>query len=406
MIKTNKRLYFKYFDLFRVSEFYDLAADSQRAQRNMAIIQNNFDISIVSLPKSELQILGFDSQTCDEIYEFSTSNDISYIRSVLSSVDKWILNLILPDFFSLTLLRSIFLSQNISTKQQLEDYFASSVAVHSYGSDQAELYNYFVKNSDYSSFPDKYLNRRYRRLLSEVDGKYLYGNYHNHSTFSDGKLSINELRTLAESYEKSFIGISDHTKRVNGIDEDSVMNQHLEIDALNNSDSSCRILKGVECEILPDGTLDFASNILATFDYVIIAAHRDTNMIKSVATSRLIKAIENPSANILAHPSARLFGKNVGLLLDMHKVIDACVANRVIIEINGDSDRLDLDPRYIGYALDKGAVFSLDSDTHSRDGYLNINNSISIAQDCNIPPSSIINTSPDFDFSHFKNNGV
>lgn len=124
MIKTNKRLYFKYFDLFRVSEFYDLAADSQRAQRNMAIIQNNFDISIVSLPKSELQILGFDSQTCGEIYEFSTSNDISYIRSVLSSVDKWILNLILPDFFSLTLLRSIFLSQNISTKQQLEDYFA------------------------------------------------------------------------------------------------------------------------------------------------------------------------------------------------------------------------------------------------------------------------------------------
>lgn len=90
----------------------------------MAIIQNYFDISIVSLPKSELQILGFDSQTCGEIYEFSTSNDISYIRSVLSSVDKWILNLILPDFFSLTLLRSIFLSQNISTKQQLEDYFA------------------------------------------------------------------------------------------------------------------------------------------------------------------------------------------------------------------------------------------------------------------------------------------
>jgi DNA polymerase (family 10) len=272
-----------------------------------------------------------------------------------------------------------------------------------YGSEQAELYNYFVRNSDNSSFPKEYLNRSYSGLLSEVDGKYLYGNFHNHSTFSDGKLSINELRILAKSHGKSFIGISDHTKRVNGIDEDAVIKQHLEIDYLNNSDSSCRILKGVECEILPNGTLDFSRSVLETFDYVIIAAHRDTNMIKSVATNRLIAAIENPAANILAHPSARLYGKNVGLHLDMHKVIDACVANRVVIEINGDTDRLDLDPKYIDYALNRGAIFSLDSDTHSREGYLNINNSISIANDYHIPSSSIINTYLDFDFTHFKN---
>ena len=406
MIKTNKRLYFKYFDLFRVSEFYGFEADSLRAQHNMAIIQNNFDVNLVSLHISELQILGFDLQTCYEILEFSSSKDINYITTVLSSVDKWILNLILPDFFSLSLLKHIFISQNIRSKQQLEDYFASSIAATSFGDEQAELYSYFVMNSDNSSFPEKYLSRSYSGLLTEVDGKYLYGNYHNHSTYSDGRLSINELRMLAESYGKSFVGISDHTKRVNGIDEDSVLRQHNEIDALNHSDSSCRILKGVECEILPDGSLDFASNILETFDYVIIAAHRDTNMVKSIATNRLIKAIENPSANILAHPSARLYGKNVGLLLDMHKIIDACVANRVIIEINGDSDRLDLDPKYIDYALDKGAIFSLDSDTHIREGYFNINNSIAIAQDFNIPSSSIINTSPNFNFRSFKNNYV
>lgn len=402
MIKANKRLYFNYFDLFRVSEFCGQSADSYRAQRNMAIIQKNFDINLISLPINELQVLGFDLQTCEEIIEFSLCNNIGYISSVLSYVEKWILNLILPDFFSLSLLRNIFLTQNITTKHQLESYFASSEAMSLYGSEQAELYNYFVRNSDNSSFPKEYLNRSYSGLLSEVDGKYLYGNFHNHSTFSDGKLSINELRILAKSHGKSFIGISDHTKRVNGIDEDAVINQHLEIDYLNNSDSSCRILKGVECEILPNGTLDFSRSVLETFDYVIIAAHRDTNMIKSVATNRLIAAIENPAANILAHPSARLYGKNVGLHLDMHKVIDACVANRVVIEINGDTDRLDLDPKYIDYALNRGAIFSLDSDTHSREGYLNINNSISIANDYHIPSSSIINTYLDFDFTHFK----
>jgi DNA polymerase (family 10) len=138
------------------------------------------------------------------------------------------------------------------------------------------------------------------------------------------------------------------------------------------------------------------------FDYVIVAAHRDTNMIKSDATNRLIKAIENPATNILAHPSSRLYGKNVGLFVDMQRVIDACIYNHVIIEINGDKDRLDLDPKYIDYALNKGAMFSLDSDTHSEAGFYSINNSISISEDYRIPPERIINTYQSFNFIEYK----
>lgn len=108
--------------------------------------------------------------------------------------------------------------------------------------------------------------------------------------------------------------------------------------------------------------------------------------------SRLIKAIENPLTKILAHPSARIYKKKPPVNVDMHKIIDACIQNNIVIEINGDPSRLDLDPKYIGYALDKGAYFSVDSDTHSLNGFFNINNSILIARELNIPPERCINT--------------
>lgn len=106
----------------------------------------------------------------------------------------------------------------------------------------------------------------------------------------------------------------------------------------------------------------------------------------------MIKAIENKNANILAHPSSRLYQRKVGLYTDIHKVIEACVRNNVAIEINGDPDRLDLAPEYIKYAIECGAMFTVDSDTHNAIGFKNINNALRIAADNSIPTDKILNT--------------
>ncbi len=143
---------------------------------------------------------------------------------------------------------------------------------------------------------------------------------------------------------------------------------------------------------MSNGKLDISDDYLKRCDYIIAAVHTNTRMTKSDATNRVINAIDNTYTNILAHPSSRLYQKNVGLYLDMEKIIDACVANNVALEINGDADRLDLDPRYIKYAIKKGAYFTIDSDTHSLEGFRSINNAIRIAEDSHIPPERILNT--------------
>lgn len=134
--------------------------------------------------------------------------------------------------------------------------------------------------------------------------------------------------------------------------------------------------------------------IFKELDYLIIGAHRNEIMSKKEATRRLIRAVENPNSNILAHPQSRIYQKKVGLYLDIHMIIDACRENSVVIEINGDPDRLDLSPEHIEYAVKKGIIFSLDSDTHTENSFKNINNAIKIAEAAHIPPEQILNVQP------------
>ena len=161
---------------------------------------------------------------------------------------------------------------------------------------------------------------------------------------------------------------------------------------MNSSKSSIKIFRSVECEILIDGDLDLDESCLQSCDYVIAAVHCDMFMTKSAAMRRLLRVIENPHTNILAHPSGRMYKKKPELFIDMYQIIDACIANHVVIEINGSPERLDLDPKYVRYALERGAFFSLDSDTHAKSDFYNINNAIRIAEDYHIPPERIINT--------------
>ena len=406
MNRRNKKLYYKYFDLMRVSAFLQEKNIYLRASSNLSLIKANMETEIVSLSPISLLKVGFDLITIKEIKEYQETGDIKSIKEYVGQLEAWIQDIVLSDFFDIEMISNLFVEEDIQSKEQLAAYFMSKRSEERFGREESELFSFYVKSTNWTSFPLKFRTKYSKDDLvtPSVQGRIIWGNFHNHTPYSDGKCTISELKELAKLNGRTYIGISDHTKRVNGIDESAIIKQHREIEELNNSEHNFVILKGLECEILTNGQLDIPDYYLKSCDYVISAIHSDTCMKKAEATNRLIKAIENPYTNILAHPSSRIYKKKVGLFIDIYKIIDACIANNVAIEINGDADRLDLDPLYIEYALNRGAYFTVDSDTHSFEGFRNINNAIKIAEDQCIPPERILNTFQleRLDFIHLK----
>lgn len=393
MTKSNKKLYYKYFDLYRISSFLQDTFVQARSSQNLCIINSFFNIEIIIQSEKTLSNMGFDPLTVSEIVEYKNTGDIHYVSMYKAKIPEWILVLILPNFMDVQLISTILKNNRIDSKKQLQTYFSSDHAINLIGKDYADLYSYFIQNIDGEKFPIKYRNfyTSCDSLILTVNGCSIKGNFHNHTLYSDGECTISELRFLAIKGNREYIGISDHTQKVGGIGEKDIILQHDEIDK-QNSQEDLHILKSLECEILPNGHLDMSENILKKCDYIIAAVHSDLYMTKKQANKRVLKAIENPYTKILAHPSARLFRRNIGLYLDMPMIIDACLRNNVAIEINGDADRLDLDPQYIDYAIRKGVMFTIDSDTHSNNGFKSINNAIKIAEECHVPCECILNT--------------
>lgn len=197
------------------------------------------------------------------------------------------------------------------------------------------------------------------------------GVIHTHTTWSDGLHSTREMAEMAQRLGYQYIGISDHSKAAfyaNGLKEDRILAQWQEIDQLNQSFFNFKILKSVESDILNDGSLDYSDDILRGFDFVIASVHSNLKMAEEKATARLIKAIENPYTTILGHPTGRLLLSREGYPIDHKKVIDACAANRVAIELNANPYRLDLDWSWIPYAREKGVLISINPDAHSVTG--------------------------------------
>jgi len=217
-------------------------------------------------------------------------------------------------------------------------------------------------------------------LISDTD---IQGSFHNHSTYSDGTHSLEEMTKQCISLGYSYFGISDHSKSAfyaNGLDEERVAKQHIEIDKLNASLGGIKIFKGIESDILNDGALDYADDVLKTFDFIVASIHSNLKMNEEKATQRLITAIENPHTTMLGHPTGRLLLKREGYPIDHKKVIDACAAHNVIIEINAHPWRLDMDWRHIGYALDKGCIISINPDAHEKAGLSDVHFGICVAR--------------------------
>lgn len=197
------------------------------------------------------------------------------------------------------------------------------------------------------------------------------GIIHCHSNWSDGSNTIEQMAAAAMERGLEYLVLSDHSKSAfyaQGLNEERIREQHLYIDELNEKLKPFKIFKSIESDILNDGSLDYSNEVLATFDLVIASVHSNLKMTEEKAMMRLLKAIENPYTTILGHMTGRLLLSRPGYPVDHKKIIDACAANQVAIELNAHPSRLDIDWRQIQYALEKNVLISIDPDSHHTDG--------------------------------------
>jgi DNA polymerase (family 10) len=229
------------------------------------------------------------------------------------------------------------------------------------------------------------------------------GIVHTHTKYSDG---INTIAQMADYCIKNgfeYLVISDHSKSAfyaNGLSELEIIKQHEEIDKLNQQYSNFKILKSIESDILYNGNLDYDDAILKTFDVVIASVHTQLKMNEDTATQRLIKAIENPYTNILGHLSGRLLLSRKAYPLNYSKIIDACAANNVAIELNANPHRLDIDYSWIQTCQNKNVKIAINPDAHHLQGIHDIRYGIFAARKGALLKQNCINT---YDVESFLN---
>lgn len=231
------------------------------------------------------------------------------------------------------------------------------------------------------------------KLVEESD---MRGILHVHSTWSDGKVSIREMVEATIALGKEYLGMCDHSKYAayaGGLDADATRRQHAEIDALNREYvGRIRILKGTECDILRDGSLDYDEETLATFDFVVASIHSNFNLSTEEQTQRLIRAMENPYCSILGHPTGRVLLRRDGYAPDMERVITRAGELGVAIELNADPNRLDLDWRWHRFATERGVRIPICPDAHTVEGLKYVRYGIGIARKGWLTAGDVLNT--------------
>lgn len=244
---------------------------------------------------------------------------------------------------------------------------------------------------------------RHHALPDLITEKDIQGIIHVHTQYSDGHNTIEELVQACMLKGYDYLGVSDHSQTAvyaGGLTIDALKRQHEEIDRLNEKYKDFRIYKGIESDILQDGALDYPDAILESFDFVIGSIHSAFRMSEEKMTRRVIEATKNPHMTILGHPTGRLLLRREGYLLDIKAVIESCVKHDVILEINANPYRLDLDWRYMKWAKEQGALFVISPDAHSIKELDYIPYGIHVARKGWLEAKDIINTKsgpkPDF----------
>jgi DNA polymerase (family 10) len=226
---------------------------------------------------------------------------------------------------------------------------------------------------------------RFQDIVQTSDIK---GLIHSHSNWSDGSYTIEEMANELIRLGFEYLVISDHSKAAyyaNGLTEQRIREQHRHIDDLNKKLAPFKIFKSIECDILNDGALDYENKILSSFDLVITSVHSNLDMDEEKAMKRLIGAITNPYTTILGHMTGRLLLRRKGYPVDHKTIIDACADHHVVIEINASPSRLDMDWRWIEYAMEKGLTLSINPDAHTTEEFHNIKYGVLVAQKGGLP---------------------
>ncbi len=222
------------------------------------------------------------------------------------------------------------------------------------------------------------------------------GIVHNHSNYSDGIHSLEDMSNYVKDQGFQYFVISDHSVSAfyaNGLSIESVIKQQQEIDLLNlKYGNDFRILKGIESDILSNGDLDYSDDILSTFDVVIASVHSNIKMDEEKANQRLLKAIENPYTHMLGHPTGRLLLTRNGYPINHKMIIEACAKNNVCIEINANPQRLDIDYQYLKYVMDLGVNISINPDAHNKESIHYIKYGVNMARLGGLKKEFCINT--------------
>jgi DNA polymerase (family X) len=230
------------------------------------------------------------------------------------------------------------------------------------------------------------------RLIAEQD---IQGVFHVHSTWSDGMATIEEMARTAQKLGYRYLGLSDHSQSAryaNGLDPDRVREQHRVIDRVNETFDGITILKGSEVDILPDGRLDYPDDLLRQMDFVVASVHSRFTMPQAEMTARIIKAMHNPYVTMVGHPTGRLLLAREGYAVDIAAMIAEAVRLGVIIELNANPHRLDLDWRHLRAAYAQGLLTSINPDAHSPAGLGDVTYGVGIARKGGLTPEHVLNT--------------
>ncbi len=230
-------------------------------------------------------------------------------------------------------------------------------------------------------------------LVKESD---IRGTFHCHTTYSDGLGTLEQMANAAARLGWEYLGIADHSKAAayaGGLTKSRVRQQFREIDALN-ARLNIRLLKGTECDILPNGDLDWPDDFLAEFDYVVASVHSNFKMPEEAMTRRILKALKNKHVTMLGHPTGRLLLAREPYAVDMTRIVDAAAEHGKIIEINAYPNRLDLDWRLCKYAKERGMMTCINPDAHREEELRHVYLGVSVARKGWLEKKDILNTRP------------
>ena len=229
-----------------------------------------------------------------------------------------------------------------------------------------------------------------------ISREHLTGTFHSHTTWSDGRHSIEEMVGAAAAIGFQYLGFSDHSRTAayaGGLTEERMRLQKKELDAVAKG-APIRVFRGSEVDILADGSLDYDAETLAQLDFTVASVHSRFSMDAEQMTERFLSAIRNPFMTILGHLSGRKLLVREPYAVDYDRIFDAAAENGVIVEINGNPQRLDVDWRWLRNGIERGVTFSINPDAHSKAALGHVQNGVWNARKGGIEPKHVFNTKP------------